>query len=746
MARFKYNRSKEKSVVILEVNKLGILDNLNPMQREAASTIDGPILILAGAGSGKTRVLTHRIAYMVGNGVNPWEILAITFTNKAAKEMKTRVHSLVASEDASNIWIGTFHSICVRILKKEIERLGYTRDFVIYDSDDQKKLMGQCMDELNINPKLYIPSSILSEISNAKDNLIGAEKFAKTAIGDSKLEIVSKLYIKYQEKLKACNAVDFDDIIVNTIELFRNFPDVLEHYQNRFKYLLVDEYQDTNSAQYTLTYLLALKNKNICVVGDDDQCIYGWRGANIRNILDFESDYPGTKVIKLEENYRSTKNILFAANHIVRNNSGRKDKSLWTNNTDGEKVSIYTAIDERDEARFVIGTIKKNITEGEDQCKDYSILYRTNAQSRVFEEELMAAMIPYKIYGGLSFYGRKEIKDIVAYLRFIINSNDIISFERIINEPKRGIGAATVKKLVEFAASNRTSVYDSIDYIGIANPNNPGISNAIVTKLRNFKATIADIKHAIDKKVPRQIIEDILDKTGYLAALEKEDTSEAKNRIENLKEFVTAAVEFEDAAEENTLSGFLDNISLVTDLDNMDEKNDNVVSLMTVHTAKGLEFPYVFMTGMEEGIFPTGRVFDSPDKLEEERRLCYVAITRAEKQLFLTNTTHRFIYGRANVNPPSRFLKELPEELLVDLNNAYLKTIEKPSKPKINETNEKSNPNGSYFTGQRVKHGKFGEGIIVTLEDNSGELMLTVAFAKGGIRKLMASIANLEAV
>lgn len=728
--------------------KVDILENLNPMQREAVETIEGPVLILAGAGSGKTRVLTHRIANMLQQGIAPYNILAITFTNKAAREMKDRIHSLVDEEQAKNIWVGTFHSICIRILRREIDRLGYTRDFVIYDTDDQKKLMEECLKELNINSKDLPPKAVLGEISRAKDEMINPQRFQKLYSGDFKLEKIGRLYERYQAKLMEYNAVDFDDIILNVIELFNQYDEILMLYQNRFKYVMVDEYQDTNSAQYMLVQLFSQGYNNLCVVGDDDQCIYGWRGANIQNILDFEKDFPDTKVIKLEENYRSTQNILNVANHVVNNNKGRKQKKLWTNNNEGEKIIRYTTNDEREEARFVTGVIKSYISDNNANYKDFAILYRTNAQSRVFEEELMTASMPYKIYGGINFYGRKEIKDVLSYLRIIQNSNDNISFKRIINEPKRGIGQSTVDKLIEYGEKNKISAYMAIDYAADA-----GIASKTVNKLKEFKSVISDIRHMRDSEGPKAIMQAVISKSGYIHALELEDTDEAKTRIENIKEFISVATEFENSSEEKTLEAFLANISLVSDIDSM-EDSDDVVSLMTLHSAKGLEFPCVFMVGVEDGIFPSMRAFDSPSQMEEERRLCYVGITRAMKALFITNSHSRLLYGSRRYNNPSRFLEELPTECINNLNEAYGKQEEQRNNQNKNSntTSSTSNVNAKkvsledYKNGQRVRHNKFGNGTIIEIENGAMGIMLKVNFDGGGTMKLMAMYANLEIV
>ncbi len=614
-----------------------MLDKLNERQKEAVLATEGPVLVLAGAGSGKTTVLVNRIAYMISEKhIRPWNILAITFTNKAAREMKDRIERLLG-DTSKDMWIGTFHSVCVRILRSCIDLLGYSRDFVIYDTADTKTVMKECLRELDIDEKSFPVRNVLSIISNAKNDLMDAATFENVYKSDYRMSIIAKIYYRYQTKLRKNNAVDFDDIILNTVKILSENPDVLSKYQDKFRYILVDEYQDTNNSQYLLINLLAQANRNLCVVGDDDQSIYKFRGANIGNILNFEDDYSDVQKITLDQNYRSTQNILDAANSVISNNKGRMGKSLWTSNGDGTKVYVYTGTNEYDEARYIARQIKKHFDE-QGSFSDCAILYRTNAQSRVIEEMLMRESVPYKVLSGLRFYDRKEIKDIIAYLRVVYNPNDDVSLARIINEPKRKIGNATLEKARNIAREKETSLYDVISHAD----DYPEFKTAI-KKLLSFSEIIQSLIKLKDTVTIEELTGRILNDTGYMPALVMEDTTESKTRIENLGEFISVITEFEKNEETgNTLGEFLENISLVSDIDGYDENEDSAV-LMTIHSAKGLEFPIVFLSGLEEGLFPGMRSMESDDDIEEERRLCYVAITRAKEQLYITKTISRTI-------------------------------------------------------------------------------------------------------
>ena len=615
-----------------------MLDKLNERQKEAVLATEGPVLVLAGAGSGKTTVLVNRIAYMISEKhIRPWNILAITFTNKAAREMKDRIERLLG-DTAKDMWIGTFHSVCVRILRSCIDLLGYSRDFVIYDTADTKTVMKECLRELDIDEKSFPVRNVLSIISNAKNDLMDAATFENVYKSDYRMSIIAKIYYRYQTKLRKNNAVDFDDIILNTVKILSENPDVLSKYQDKFRYILVDEYQDTNNSQYLLINLLAQANRNLCVVGDDDQSIYKFRGANIGNILNFEDDYSDVQKITLDQNYRSTQNILDAANSVISNNKGRMGKSLWTSNGDGNKVFVYTGTNEYDEARYIARQIKKHFDE-QGSFSDCAILYRTNAQSRVIEEMLMRESVPYKVLSGLRFYDRKEIKDIIAYLRVVYNPNDDVSLARIINEPKRKIGNATLEKARNIAREKETSLYDVISHAD----DYPEFKTAI-KKLLGFSEIIQSLIKLKDTVTIEDLTGRILNDTGYMPALVMEDTTESKTRIENLGEFISVITEFEKNEETgNTLGEFLENISLVSDIDGYDENEDSAV-LMTIHSAKGLEFPIVFLSGLEEGLFPGMRSMESDDDIEEERRLCYVAITRAKEQLYITKTILSLIH------------------------------------------------------------------------------------------------------
>ena len=637
-----------------------MLDKLNERQKEAVLATEGPVLVLAGAGSGKTTVLVNRIAYMISEKhIRPWNILAITFTNKAAREMKDRIERLLG-DTAKDMWIGTFHSVCVRILRSCIDLLGYSRDFVIYDTADTKTVMKECLRELDIDEKSFPVRNVLSIISNAKNDLMDAATFENVYKSDYRMSIIAKIYYRYQTKLRKNNAVDFDDIILNTVKILSENPDVLSKYQDKFQYILVDEYQDTNNSQYLLINLLAQANRNLCVVGDDDQSIYKFRGANIGNILNFEDDYSDVQKITLDQNYRSTQNILDAANSVISNNKGRMGKSLWTSNGDGNKVFVYTGTNEYDEARYIARQIKKHFDE-QGSFSDCAILDRTNAQSRVIEEMLMRESVPYKVLSGLRFYDRKEIKDIIAYLRVVYNPNDDVSLARIINEPKRKIGNATLEKARNIAREKETSLYDVISHAD----DYPEFKTAI-KKLLGFSEIIQSLIKLKDTVTIEELTGRILNDTGYMPTLVMEDTTESKTRIENLGEFISVITEFEKNEETgNTLGEFLENISLVSDIDGYDENEDSAV-LMTIHSAKGLEFPIVFLSGLEEGLFPGMRSMESDDDIEEERRLCYVAITRAKEQLYITKTISRTIHGKTMPTTASRFFKEIPVEYLED--------------------------------------------------------------------------------
>ncbi|MBI4743834.1 MAG: DNA helicase PcrA [Actinobacteria bacterium] len=706
-----------------------LLENLNPVQKDAVTSTEGPLLILAGAGSGKTRVLTHRIAYLIqSQGVNPYNILAITFTNKAAGEMKERIESLVG-RISENMWICTFHSACGRILRREIEKLGYKSNFTIYDQDDQTRLIRNCLRDLNYDTKKYSPVAIRSIISNAKNELIDADTYALKAVSYIE-QIASEVYKLYQEKLYQNNAVDFDDMIMLTVNIFNIFPDVLEKYQNRFKYILVDEYQDTNYAQYVLVNLLSAKYRNLCVVGDDDQSIYRFRGADIRNILEFESDYPEAVIIKLEQNYRSTNTILEAANYVVKNNVGRKPKTLWTANAKGESVTVYQAENEHDEALFVQSEIKRlKDTEGR-KYNDFAVFYRTNAQSRVFEEIFIRRDLPYKIVGGVRFYERQEIKDILAYLRVVSNPLDSVSLKRIINKPRREIGDTTIAQIDKFALLNRIAFFEALKR-----------SDEIFQLSDRAKKNIKNFVNMIDNYIAvknscsiEELTNKILEETKYLAQYEKEQTIEALGRIENLKEFIAVVKEFQLVFPEKTLDEFLEGISLIADIDNYSEASD-AVTLMTFHNAKGLEFPVVFMVGMEDGVFPHIRSLGNPIELEEERRLCYVGITRARERLYLTHSWSRDLYGNTNYNPVSRFLKEIPEELVNPVDLAGIADDKDDSK--------EENASFEFSLGDEVVHKKWGKGKIVEVKS---ENEVTVLFVSEGKKKLLLNYAPLQKV
>ena len=756
---------------------MSIYDTLNEPQREAVRHTDGPLLILAGAGSGKTRVLTHRIAYLIEElGVNPWNILAITFTNKAAGEMRQRVDNLVGFGSES-IWVSTFHSMCVRILRRFIDRLGYDSRFTIYDTDDQKTLMKAVCKKVDIDTKQFKERMLLSVISSAKNEMILPEEFELNAGGDFAQLKIAKVYREYEAQLKANNALDFDDLLVKTVQLLQTQPDVRENYQERFRYIMVDEYQDTNTVQFKLVSLLAGKYRNLCVVGDDDQSIYKFRGANIRNILDFEKEYPDAKVIKLEQNYRSTGNILNAANGVISNNKGRKDKTLWTANGEGEKISLRQFDTAYDEAEFIAEDIKKEVRDGA-SYNDNAVLYRTNAQSRLLEEKFIAMNIPYKIVGGINFYARREIKDILAYLKTVDNGQDDLSVRRIINVPKRGIGLTTINRIQESADERGISFYEAL----LAPEMIPGAGRS-ASKLDSFAALIEYFKGQAEKESLTDLLNEILDMTGYTQNLEADDEIDAESRLQNIEELLNKAAAYEedceDRGEKATLSGFLEEVALVADIDSLEEDQDYVV-LMTLHSAKGLEFPHVYLAGMEDGLFPSYMTItgDDPEELEEERRLCYVGITRAEQQLTLTCARKRMVRGETQYNKISRFVSEIPPELLdtgsrkrtyfseddgtdgtTAAGNLFSggKTVSDGSsrskayaskKPytvltKGSQLRAQKSDSLAYGVGDRVRHVKFGEGTVLDIKEGGRDFEVTVEFDTAGVRKMFAMFAKL---
>ena len=765
---------------------------LNKEQYEGAVTVEGPVLILAGAGSGKTRVLTYRMAHMIEElNIFPYKILAITFTNKAAREMQERVEKIIG-ERAKDMWISTFHSTCVRILRREIEKLGYKKNFTIYDSTDQKTLIKECIKLLQINDKEITEQEIMGKISRAKDNMQSADAYYRQHESNFREKKIAEVYKMYQKRLKENNALDFDDLIFKTVELFKKNPETLEFYQRKFQYIMVDEYQDTNGAQYELVTLLAAKYRNICVVGDDDQCIYQWRGADIKNILGFEKDYPEAKVIKLEQNYRSKANILNAANVVIVNNSTRKSKVLRTEQEAGNKIKIYRAFSDTDEGTFVANQIEKIKKEQNMQYKDFAILYRTNAQSRIFEESLRKAAIAYKIVGGTKFYDRKEIKDMLSYLKVLVNPSDSIALRRIINVPKRGIGDATIQKVLDFAESYELNLWDALTEVRTI----PTLTARNCAGIEKFMELMENLMMIAETTPISHLIETILEDTGYMRELEVSKQIEDKSRIENLKELVSDAVDFERAYEiekkngssdfdinKTQLEAYLEKVSLVQDTDKLDnEENENgTVVLMTIHSAKGLEFPVVFMVGMENGIFPGQASFNSDAEMEESRRLCYVGITRAKETLFMTSAEVRRVFGRTVAYPQSDFISEIKPELREyvsmngdmrevgknSFNNKYKTSYSNPhslrndygtfEKRNFGGTvtlktglSEKSNRSSSIITaaeatiGRKVKHDKLGEGTIVSVADVNGDKKLTIAFDKQGIKMLMLSMAKLK--
>lgn len=703
-------------------------DHLNDMQRQAVLTVDGPVLILAGAGSGKTTVIVNRITHLVREkGISPWNILAITFTNKAANEMKERVEREIPNVSDS-IWISTFHSSCVRILRRDIDKMGWDSSFSIFDYGDQQTVIKECLTELRINDKDFPPKVVLGEISRAKDNMIGCVQYEKEKSLDFRLSNIGKIYSLYQKKLKIYNALDFDDIIFFTVLLFQNNREVLEYYQNKFKYILVDEYQDTNYNQYLLISLLAEKHNNICVVGDDDQSIYKFRGATIENILNFEKQFGNSTVIKLQQNYRSTQNILNAANSVIKNNDARKQKTLWTNNEIGEPLQKFTGENEYDEGEYIAYEVKTLISKNNYKLSDFAVLYRMNAQSRVIEEELMRNSIPYRVFGGLRFYDRKEIKDVLSYIRLAHNVNDNVSFKRVINEPKRGIGKTTVDNLQSIATLEDTSLFTIA-----SNATNYPVLNKSATRLLNFVSIINSLVAVKNEISVLQLIEMALDKSGYIKAFEKDLTIESRTRIENINELKSAAKEFEN------LTDFLEKVSLISDIDNYEDMQE-CVTLMTLHSAKGLEFPVVFLCGMEDGVFPGNRAIVSETDLEEERRLFYVGVTRARQILFLTNSYSRTLFGYTTYNRPSRFLSEIPQSLF---ESPKIK-IPKPVKTE-NLRSSNSKPFDSNFkVGDIVTHKSFGTGLVTAIQPIGNDSKITVAFDRTGTKHLLASFAKLE--
>ena len=744
---------------------------LNKPQLDGVYTTDGPVLILAGAGSGKTRVLTHRISYLIGEkGVSPRAIMAITFTNKAAGEMRSRVDSIVGP-DAQAVWISTFHSACVRILRRFADHVGYDTNFSIYDADDSKAVMKEVLKKLNVDTKRYKERFFLNEISSAKNELIGPEDYAKRAGSDPISRMQVSVYREYESRLRANNAMDFDDLILYTVNLFRTDGEVLNNYHNRIKYVMVDEYQDTNTAQFELVRLLAAGSGNLCVVGDDDQSIYKFRGANIRNILDFEMHYPQAKVIRLEQNYRSTGNILTAANGVIANNSARKEKKLWTEQETGEKVRFRQFDSAYEEAQFIAGSIKSRVYKGDAVYRDCAVLYRTNAQSRLLEEKFLYENIPYRIVGGVNFYQRKEIKDILAYLKAVDNERDDLAIQRILNVPKRGIGKTTENNVAAYAAEHEISFYEAL----LAD-RRLGLFGRSTQKLSKFVDTIEEFKESAATVGVTELVRQILDKTGYREELQVEHTDESAARIENLDEFISKAADYERTAEEPTLSGFLEEVSLIADIDRLEESDEYVV-LMTLHGAKGLEFPFVYMAGMEDGLFPGEMsIFsdNSEAEIEEERRLCYVGITRAMKELTMTAARSRMVRGEMKYAKVSRFVGEIPDEVLdsdtptrvslpkpkddFGLTRGYSRPTGKKPSPTAAQTYkstvEKAKSFGtkiekqalSYGVGDRVKHKKFGEGEVTGIIEGGRDYEITVDFDAFGTKKMFASFAKLEKI
>lgn len=727
------------------------INTLNPMQKKAVLTTEGPLLLLAGAGSGKTRVLTHRIAYLIENGVRPFNILAITFTNKAAKEMKERVAAI--TEKGDEVWVSTFHSTCVRILRREIDKIGYNNHFSIYDADDSERLVKNILKEMNVSEQYYKPKAVAAIIGEQKDNLITPEQYMASVENDFRLKKVAEIYQIYQNRLYDNNALDFDDLIFKTVELFKKRSDILEKYQDRFRYIMVDEYQDTNTSQYQLIRLLAQKYRNLCVVGDDDQSIYGWRGANINNILDFEKDFDNTTVIKLEQNYRSTDTILDAANYVIKNNFTRKPKTLWTNQKGGEKITHFTAESDYAEARYIAKIISDGAINGK-EYKDYAVLYRNNALSRIIEEALIKDGIPYRLFGGIRFYDRKEIKDVMGYLKVIYNPDDDIAIRRIINVPKRGIGDTTIGKIAEYAAQNGMSFYMAL----LGCENIESISSRAKKSLKKFAVLLNDLRVDSEVMSVSEILEKIIEDTGYISDLEAEKTDEANGRIENIQELISKATEFEESnPEDSSLSAFLEEVALVADIDNFTENDDTVV-LMTLHSSKGLEFDTVFIAGFEENVFPGFRACqdNTMKEMEEERRLCYVGITRAKNHLYLTSAKSRLQFGQRRYNLVSRFLKEIPKEFIdsktenVSVRN---NTEDKYKIPKFKTQRigafkmpEPKNVSLDFEIGDKVKHFKFGIGTVTDMRSAGPDYEVTVDFDNLGVKKLMAKLAKLKKI
>ncbi|MCY8386685.1 DNA helicase PcrA [Bacillus inaquosorum] len=730
-----------------------LLSGLNPVQQEAVKTTDGPLLLMAGAGSGKTRVLTHRIAYLMAEKhVAPWNILAITFTNKAAREMKERVESILGP-GADDIWISTFHSMCVRILRRDIDRIGINRNFSILDTADQLSVIKGILKERNLDPKKFDPRSILGTISSAKNELTEPEEFSKVA-GGYYDQVVSDVYVDYQKKLLKNQSLDFDDLIMTTIKLFDRVPEVLEFYQRKFQYIHVDEYQDTNRAQYMLVKQLAERFQNLCVVGDSDQSIYRWRGADIANILSFEKDYPNASVILLEQNYRSTKRILRAANEVIKNNSNRKPKNLWTENDEGIKISYYRGDNEFGEGQFVAGKIHQLHSSGKRKLSDIAILYRTNAQSRVIEETLLKAGLNYNIVGGTKFYDRKEIKDILAYLRLVSNPDDDISFTRIVNVPKRGVGATSLEKIASYAAMNGLSFFQAIQQVDFI-----GVSAKAANALDSFRQMIENLTNMQDYLSITELTEEILDKTEYREMLKAEKSIEAQSRLENIDEFLSVTKNFEQKSEDKTLVAFLTDLALIADIDQLDQKEEesggkDAITLMTLHAAKGLEFPVVFLMGLEEGVFPHSRSLMEEAEMEEERRLAYVGITRAEQELYLTNAKMRTLFGRTNMNPESRFIAEIPDDLLENLNEN--KETRAPSARKmqprrgpvsrpVSYASKTGGDTLNWAVGDKAGHKKWGTGTVVSVKGEGEGTELDVAFPSPvGVKRLLAAFAPIE--
>lgn len=734
-----------------------ILDGLNPVQKTAVMHTEGPLLIMAGAGSGKTRVLTTRIAYLMDQGVAPYHILAITFTNKAAAEMRERVHLMVGNQ-AKDIWLSTFHAFCAKLLRYEIENLpGYQRNFVIYDSGDSIAVIKSCLRELNLDDKQFTPNGIQAAISNSKNQLIDPRQMADEA-DHFHAKKVAEVYALYQQKLRANNALDFDDLLMLSVELLQRSTEVREKYQNKFQYILIDEYQDTNRAQYLLARILAEKYRNICVVGDADQSIYGWRGADIRNMLDFEEDYPEAKVIKLEQNYRSTKTILAAANAVIENNSDRKPKSLWTDNAIGEPITCYLAQDERDEANYIATTITKLNTVYRTAYGNLAVLYRTNAQSRVVEEAFMKQGIPYTMVGGLRFYDRKEIKDMLAYLRVLFNPNDDLSLLRIINVPRRGIGDTTIGRLTEYAAEQEISLFDVVSNPDVV----PGLTARAKKQLEGLAELIFTLMNQAAQLSVVELLEKVMNDSGYIAELEKENTPQDEARIENLRELLSVAKEFAGVEIENTLENFMSHVSLVSDIDNADIGEEKV-TMMTMHSAKGLEFQVAFIAGMEEGLFPHSRTLMNEDEIEEERRICYVGITRARRKLYLTNAKMRTIYGNTTMFPVSRFLTEIPSEMLdkqavrVNRYDGALRGAASPMKAPTTSGSPLRKPvpaaspvqpgaSIEWRIADKVVHAKWGVGTVVQVQGTGDNQTLQVAFAGEGVKPLAVKFAPIKKV